>query len=311
VLTISCIVPATDDPRTLDAALAAIRAAADPPEELIVVREPTAGGPAEARNAGAGRATGDLLVFVDSDVVVHHDGFARLRAAFADDDRLVAIFGSYDDRVATSGVVAGFRNLLHHRVHQRSAGGARTFWAGLGAVRRDTFQAAGGFDSKRFPRPSIEDIELGGRLAAFGPILLDPALLGTHLKEWTLGEMVATDFRRRGMPWMQLLLERRELPTTLNLGWRERFSAAASVVGIASALSRRPGLAVSATALVVALNHDLYALLVRQQGLARAAIGVGLHAVHHMTAVAAVPAGLLVHLRRRARQSARARFDPS
>ena len=199
--------------------------------------------------------------------------------------------------MATVGPVAGFRNLLHHHVHQRSGGDATTFWAGLGAVRRDAFADAGGFDAERYPVPSIEDIELGGRLA--GRIVLDPLLLGTHLKEWTLTGMVETDFARRGVPWIELLLERRELPSSLNLGWRERASAAASIVAALSLLGRRPaGIAAGLTALVV-LNRDFYGLLARRQGRSRATAGVGLHAIHHLTAAAAVPAGVVAHLRRR------------
>ncbi len=300
MVTLSCVVPATNRPATLEQALAAVRAAVDPPQELIVVEEPASAGPAEARNDGARKATGDVLVFVDSDVVVRDDVFRRVRAAFAADPDLVALFGSYSDEVATTGVVAGFRNLLHHHVHQRSGGEARTFWAGLGAVRRDAFLAASGFDAERFPVPSIEDIELGGRLAAAGGrILLDPALQGTHLKEWRLSDMVKTDFAQRGVPWVELLLERRELPATLNLGWRERASAAASVVAAISLLRRKPSGAVIALGSLVALNRDFYGLLARRQGSHRAAIGVGLHAIHHLTAAAAVPAGVIAHLRRR------------
>ena len=300
MVTLSCVVPATNRPATLERALAAIRAAVEPPEELIVIEEPSLAGPAEARNDGARRATGDVLVFVDSDVVVHDDVFRRWRAAFAADPDLVAVFGSYDEEVATSGVVAGFRNLLHHHVHQKSGGDAQTFWAGLGAVRRDAFLAAGGFDADRYPVPSIEDIELGGRLAAAGSrILLDPALQGTHLKEWQLSDMIKTDFAQRGVPWVELLLERRNLPTALNLGWHERASAAAALVAAISLLRRKPAGAVIALGSLVALNRDFYELLDRRQGSHRAAIGVGLHAIHHLTAAAAIPAGVVAHLRRR------------
>ena len=69
-----------------------------------------------------------------------------------------------------------------------------TFWAGLGAIRRRAFLAAGGFDELRFPEPSIEDIELGMRLAADGAwIELDPSLQATHLKQWPLLRMLRTD----------------------------------------------------------------------------------------------------------------------
>ena len=87
---LSAIVPATNAPPTLAACLVAIEAAAEPPDEVIVAERASAPGPAAARNEGADRAGGDVLVFVDADVVVHRDAFARIRRAFADDDRVPA-----------------------------------------------------------------------------------------------------------------------------------------------------------------------------------------------------------------------------
>jgi len=48
--TLAVVIPATDDPPTLDSCLTAIAAATDPPAEIIVVREPRDAGPAEARS---------------------------------------------------------------------------------------------------------------------------------------------------------------------------------------------------------------------------------------------------------------------
>src|SRR5207248_1816044 len=50
--TLAAVVPATNEPPGLDSCLAAIAAAADQPEELIVVRDPAEPGPASARCAG-------------------------------------------------------------------------------------------------------------------------------------------------------------------------------------------------------------------------------------------------------------------
>ncbi len=292
---LSLVVPATDDPPTLDRCLAAVGAADVPPEEVVVVRQPRRAGPAAARNDGAARATGEVIVFVDADVLVHRDAFARIRAAFTADPSLVAVFGSYDDQVSTHGVVAGFRNLLHHTVHQRSAGEAATFWAGLGAVRRDAFDAAGGFDARRYPRASIEDIELGTRLTPFGRLLLDPDLRGTHLKEWTLRSMVATDFARRGVPWVALIARATaHMPATLNLGARERASVLAALVLAGAIVPRRPVVAGSALGACVLLNVDLYRLLGRRVGLSGVLAGVPLHLLHQLVAAAAVPGGFLV-----------------
>lgn len=299
---LAAVVPATNAPPTLGRCLEAIRCAAEPPEELVVVERPAGAGPARARNEGARRAAHEILVFVDADVVVHADVFTRIRAAFAADPGLTALFGSYDDAPEAPGLVSGFRNLLHHHVHQRAAGPAATFWAGLGAVRRDAFLEVGGFDAARFPRPSIEDVELGMRLAAAGArIRLDPSVQGTHLKAWSLAEMVRTDFARRGVPWVALLLERRSASTALNLGWRHRASAAFCTLAVAAAAARRPGMSAACALAFVALNGSLYALLARRRGVWKACAGVPLHGVHHLTSVAALPAGALVYLRDRRR----------
>jgi GT2 family glycosyltransferase len=298
-VSLSAVVPAADRPATLEDCAAAIRASRAAPEELLLVDSPPGIGPAAARNVGAARANGEVLVFVDADVVVHEDAFERIRAAFDADPSLTALFGSYDDAPRHPGVVSGFRNLLHHHVHQSSAGPAVTFWAGLGAIRRDAFLAAGGFDSERFDGPAVEDIELGMRLAAEGArIRLDPELLGTHLKGWTLGSMVATDLLDRGAPWVGALLRHGRRSSALNLGWRHRLSAAASGAGAAAVLARRPRPALAALSVLLALNASFYALLWRRRGPLTAAAGVGLHALHHLTSIAAVPLGVAAWLKR-------------
>lgn len=297
---LSAVVPATNRPATLRRCLDAIAASSAPPDQLIVVEEPGSSGPAAARNLGAERATGDVLVFVDADVLVHADAFARIRRAFASDARLVAVFGSYDDRPEAPGAVSAFRNLLHHHVHQQGAGPASTFWAGLGAVRREPFRSVGGFDAVRYPTASIEDVELGLRLAAAGAALeLDPGLRGTHLKAWTLRTMVETDFSRRGIPWVELVVERRQGTQALNLGARHRASAVASLVLAAGLVARRPLLAGAGLGMLLALNRSFYRLLLERAGAGTAVAGVGLHAIHHLTAIAAVPAGVARAGRRR------------
>ena len=294
---LSAIVPASDAPPTLGSCLAAIEAAHAGPDELVVVDDAPAAGAAHARNAGALRATGDVLVFVDADVAVHRDAFARIRAAFAADPGLAALFGSYDDAPAAPGAVSAFRNLLHHHVHQTSAGPAETFWAGLGAVRRDAYEAMGGFETATPPWRAVEDVELGMRLTDAGArIVLDPMLLGTHMKGWTLASMVRTDLVNRGVPWVVLLLRRGRVPASLNLGWHHRATALCWLAAAGALAVRRPRVAAFALGPAAALNRDFYSLLVRRRGPREALLGFGLHGLHHLTASAAVPVGVLVHL---------------
>lgn len=299
---LAAVVPATDAPPTLDRCTAALRGGERTADELFVQRGPAGAGPAAARNAGAARAGGDVLVFVDSDVEVHADALARVARRFAEDPSLAAVFGAYDDAPAAPGLTSRFRNLLHHHVHASSAGEAETFWAGLGAVRRADFEAVGGFDAERFPAASVEDIELGMRLRERGArIVLDPAIRGRHLKAWTPWTMVRTDFRHRGVPWTLLLLERGSGATALNLGWRHRASAAMCGLLAAAALARRPRIALGSLLAVLALNRDLYALLARRGGAPLLVAGIGLHLLHQLTAAAAVAVAVAAHLRRWAR----------
>jgi hypothetical protein len=297
MVSLCAVIPATDAKLRARQCVEAIRRAAQAPDEIVVVDEPPGLGPAAARNEGARRATADVLVFVDSDVEVHPDAFQRIRAAFGNDPGLVAVFGSYDDDPGSDGVVSVFRNLLHHHVHQAGRGPATTFWAGLGAVRRDAFLASGGFDEQRFPRPSIEDIELGMRLASNGSrIVLDPEIQGKHLKRWTLGGMARTDLLSRGAPWVRLLLERGSSSTALNLSWRNRLSAVASVTLAAGVGLRSPRLAGGSLGLIVLLNGSFYLLLRRRGGWRLVAAGVPLHVLHHLLSAAAVPTGAAFYL---------------
>jgi cellulose synthase/poly-beta-1,6-N-acetylglucosamine synthase-like glycosyltransferase len=299
---LTAIVPATNEPQTLEACLEAIRAAEESPDEVIVIRAPPFAGPAAARNDGAQSASGDVLVFVDADVLVHRDAFRRIRSAFAEDETLAALFGSYDDEPKANGVVSSFRNLLHHHVHQASGGPATTFWGGLGAMRADVFREAGGFDAGRYPQPSIEDIELGMRIARSGArIILEPTVQGKHLKSWSLAQMVETDLLRRGVPWLRLLFETGESSQTLNLGVRHRLSTVSALVIAAGLVTRRPRTVAAGALTLVVLNRSFYALLLRKRGAPEAIAGIGLHALHHLTAAAAVPPAILQHVASRKR----------
>ena len=305
---LSIVVPVYNNAQDLRECVGALRAEAGPDTEIIVVddastddtpavaaalgvrtlRLPANAGPAGARNHGVRHAQGDVILFVDADVIVAPGTLARVRRVFADRPDVAAVFGSYDATPRAAGYVSRYRNLLHHFVHQNGHGEACTFWAGCGAIRREVFLAAGGFDERRFPRPSIEDIELGVRLRRSGhTILLDRTIQGTHLKRWGLVSMIRTDITQRALPWSRLILEADGLPDTLNLKQDQRLSAGLVLLaGLALALSVLDGrsalVAAGALATVLVLNRALYAFLFRRGGLAFATVSVGLHMLYYV-----------------------------
>jgi len=290
---ITVIVPAYNA-TTLPECLKALREQAGTDTEIIVVddcstdqtREIAANsgatvlwtsqqsGPAAARNIGAEAASGEILFFVDADVVIGPGTMERVQHDFAESPGLAAVFGSYDDSPAEPNFLSQYKNLLHHFVHQISNENAGTFWAGCGAIRKEAFFTVNGFDAKQYPYPSIEDIELGIRLREKGySILLDKQLHGKHLKRWTPLSLLKADILRRAVPWSKLIAESGVVPNDLNLQTSQRLSAVLSalIFGTPLLMLFIPPLLSLATAvfllvLLMILNWNLYSFLLRRKG---------------------------------------------
>ena len=241
-LPVSVVVPVHAGGDAFGRCLAHLCELRPPPLEIIVVEdgEPWLGaypagvrverltgrrGPAAARNRGAALARGDILLFVDADVLVPPTAVAAVAETLAD-ERIDAVIGSYDRHPAAPGFVSQFKNLAHRFVHQQAREDGATFWGACGAIRKSRFDALGGFDES-FATPSIEDIELGMRLVRGGGLVrVRKDLEVTHLKRWTLAGLIRTDVLERAVPWSALLLRERRIPDDLNVSRRARAAAA-------------------------------------------------------------------------------------
>lgn len=260
-----------------------------------VVRNATALRPAKARNRGVAECDTAVIVFVDADVILAPDAVQRLLAHFSDPG-VTAVIGSYDDRPAPRPYLSRYRNLLHHFVHQQAPATAETFWTGIGAVRRDAFLEAGGFDSRW---ENIEDVELGLRIRANGgTIRMDRAAQGTHLKIWTLGSMLRTDYAGRAKPWTRLIRQGRIRAGAMNTSLRHQLSAicvAAAVVALALALIWPLALVgvLVLFGIFLASNLRFIALLWRLGGPALVGVGLVGHGLHYLAALAGYVAGRL------------------
>lgn len=327
---LSVVVPFHRNLAQLRLCLAAVRTAGRAlpphvvPEDLIVVADgavddPTAvaaeldasvlaiagpQGPAVARTRGAGQARGDLLVFIDTDVVIRPDALARLAALFVDAPDLGAAFGAYDEQPADRGFFSQCRNLAHSFIHHRSNRDANTFWAGLGAVRADVFREVHGFDP-RFALPSVEDIDLGYRIRRVGyRIALDPSIQGTHLKRWTLWSSVVSDIRDRGVPWTQLLTRYGSMANDLNLTYRYRLAVAMAYALVASLAAAVITPIMLIPALLIAaglwwLDRSYYRFFITRRGLGFALAWFPFHILHHLCNGVSFGIGTLLYLARR------------
>ncbi len=244
-------------------------------------------GPGGARNEAAKMAKGEILWFVDADVVVHPEAAQYVQAAFHHED-LVAVFGSYDDKPPGQNFGSQYKNLVHHHYHQHADPEASTFWSGCGAVRKQAFLDIGGFDQAKFGQPSVEDVDMGYRLrAAGGHIRLDRRLLSTHLKVWSVPELVKTDIFKRAIPWARMMLTGEGVLDDLNVGTAERLRAvlagitvlalAAAAVGILPVWWLAPVLLTTVTG-----NWHLFRLFAKARGALFAAAGLAFHQVYYL-----------------------------
>lgn len=119
-------------------------------------------GRATQMNAGATRATGDVLWFVHADTGVAPQALAQMRTALADP----AVVGgglrlSFDRRTAGLDLLARSSNVRARRLHQ--VFGDQSLF-----VRRRVFEELGGFP----PWPLMEDLELSRRLHRRGRLVV-------------------------------------------------------------------------------------------------------------------------------------------
>ncbi len=183
-------------------------------------------GPAAARNFGALHAQGEIILFIDSDVIVRRETIALAVNDFQNNPDIVAVFGSYDDKPQEENFMSQYRNLFHHFNHQHSDTEAHTFWAGCGAIRKKVFEEMDGFNKERYTKPSIEDIELGSRIHKKGyRIILNRGLQVKHLKRWKFFSVLRTDIFQRAIPWSRLILETKFMPNDLNLQISHKISS--------------------------------------------------------------------------------------
>lgn len=255
-------------------------------------------GPGGARNEGAKHAAGEILLFIDSDVVVTENTLGQFADIFKNDPDISAVFGSYDDSPRADDFISQYRNLLHHFVHQRSGTEANTFWAGCGAVRRSVFTELGGFDAERFPLPSIEDIELGYRMRQKGyGIMLAKDIQVKHLKHWEWLSVLRTDIFNRAVPWSKLILETKTMPRDMNLRMTDRVSTALTGLLFISVLilvleligvlrmvpfARIAFLALIISAALLILNRDVYGFFIRKRGLGFTLLAIPMHLFYYL-----------------------------
>jgi glycosyltransferase involved in cell wall biosynthesis len=224
------IIPVKDRRETLSRCLASIKQSRFPEYEVIVVddcsRQDCSGSVAKfgfrtvrlnqhqgawyARNKGAEGSKGDILVFLDGDMLIQPDTLFRIHQHFSK-DFYDAVSGVCGRKTETGSVVTRYKNLWMYHSYMQSPRDSDWFICGMGAVRREVFFELKGFDAGFLTGRGGGDLEFGGRLKAAGKkILLDKELEVIHLQRYTWWGLLRNDFKRsRG--WFKLAVQKKML----------------------------------------------------------------------------------------------------
>jgi len=138
----------------------------------------------KARNRGAKGASGDILVFIDADIVLERDSIQKT-LDFITGTKVDAVSASYTDNVQGFNFCSRFQTFFlnyRHSFIPRDKN-VNFIFSSFFAIKKKVFDEAGGFDEEL---DAYEDVELGYRLAQEGySCRLDADNRVTHLKRYT------------------------------------------------------------------------------------------------------------------------------
>ncbi|MDO8625374.1 MAG: glycosyltransferase [Candidatus Diapherotrites archaeon] len=162
--------------------------------DILVLSQPNAG-PAVARNNGAKKAKGEIVVFLDSDCVPRNDWLTQMLAPF-EDPAVMGCQGRYENPLPQW--MARFVQLEIEERYARMATQPRIDFVGSysAAYRREVFLAQGGFDTG-FRAASGEDPDLSFRLADKGyRLVFNSDAVVAHFHPTSLAKYWKTKFFR-------------------------------------------------------------------------------------------------------------------
>lgn len=224
---ISVIIPVFNGGGTLEACLDSIYRSHYPNYEVILVDDASIdnsieiaknfpckiiklkknSGPSTARNAGAKKAKGEVLLFIDADTKIQDNTLSLVRDSLKNEG--VCCVTGVVKKEKYEGIINQYRNLWEHfeffRYPERTILPA-TF---LCAIWRKYFEEVGRFDEN--VKNPVDDREFGWRLVKFtnSEIRLDKKIVVEHQINYSLFSFLKRQYRL-GFYWIKTFLKKRK-----------------------------------------------------------------------------------------------------
>jgi len=192
-------------------------------------------GPSVARNEGVRRASSEVVLFLDSDVVADRDVVGRVKEHFLDETVMAVNGRMHPEPLNAESSAAWYKSLVEYAWSffiPQWDDSSTCLNTRIGAIRREAFLETGGFDAC-YKKPCVEDHEFGIRFAACHPIHFDRKLTAWH--HFSGFKSTVKNYWNRTQSLLQMLWGKDS--TKLDKGGASSSSAREYIIGCLTALS--------------------------------------------------------------------------
>ncbi len=163
-------------------------------------------GAAQARNHGAKLASGDYIIFMDSDVVITKNILQRVEKRIIENREIDILQGFYGPYTRRKNYISLYKHLWINYTYKILPETIYWVFGCFFVIKRRVFIQSGGFDPQMDSYCATDDIEFGKRLNKLGyKIVLDKELQVEHLRYYNLLSLLSNDFKR-GRAWSEMFL---------------------------------------------------------------------------------------------------------
>jgi glycosyltransferase involved in cell wall biosynthesis len=161
---------------------------------VIEVKEGS--GANNARNLGAQHAKGEILIFIDSDVVIRRETILGIVETLSEEN-IDAVVGIYTAQHRHENLISQYKNLWVRYSYIKSPPEIDWLFGAISGIKRKAFEQIGGFNVALLAVHGHDDIELGKRFAqAKLNILLNMDIEVEHLKQYTIRSFIRNEYHR-------------------------------------------------------------------------------------------------------------------
>ncbi len=213
---VSVIIPVKNGGQTLESCLRSIKRSYYKKYEIIVVDDHSTDntiditkhfqctviqaedgkGANAARNLGAQNAKGEILMFLDADIVIARETMLGIIETL-EETHIDAVVGIYTAKHRHETFVSQYKNLWVRYSYIKSPPAIDWLFGAISGIKRPAFEKLGGFNIDLLARHGHDDIELGKRFARESlAIVLNMDIEVEHLKQYTLLSFIKNEYHR-------------------------------------------------------------------------------------------------------------------